>query len=339
MNTEHLQFLKEVLSVKTKTYEETQMVAFLTNYFTMKGYDHYVDAKNNVYVTKGRSDFYPCVISHTDTVHAIRPLNVVEKLGRRPRNTFGQEFNDREDRLILTGIDNRGNPSGIGGDDKCGVYVCLRLLEEFDNLKAAFFVSEETGCHGSKVADPLFFSNVAYTIQFDAPGNRLVSEVCWGIRLFERGSRFFELVSSTLSSYDDFLYQEHPYTDVSQIKQKFDHACINLSCGYYYMHSPHEFVDVEDVERTVCIGRDLIQNLGWEKYDYTFDVEEHNRAITEQRKQNEIIWEQQRKKMREEMKKRIEKRFGKEPPDYLQFLLEDEQDEGDFFDDDDWNFN
>jgi hypothetical protein len=37
-----------------------------------------------------------------------------------------------------------GKPTGIGGDDKCGVYACLELLKELPNLKAAFFVSEET---------------------------------------------------------------------------------------------------------------------------------------------------------------------------------------------------
>jgi putative aminopeptidase FrvX len=57
----------------------------------------------------------------------------------------------------LKAYNDLGNPTGIGGDDKCGVYACLELLKELPNLKAAFFVSEETGCHGSKKADPNFF--------------------------------------------------------------------------------------------------------------------------------------------------------------------------------------
>jgi hypothetical protein len=38
-----------------------------------------------------------------------------------------------------------GSPTGIGGDDKCGVYICLKLLEKIDKIKCAFFVEEEIG--------------------------------------------------------------------------------------------------------------------------------------------------------------------------------------------------
>jgi tripeptide aminopeptidase len=324
MTESHFKLLKQVLSVQTVTRNETKMVQFLVDYFTDRGYPYYLDHMNNVYVTKGQAEYYPCVLAHIDTVHHIKPLNVIETYGRRP-NTFGMKFKDKIERLFLTGVDDKGFPSGIGGDDKCGVYTCLRLLDSMDNIKAAFFVSEETGCWGSREADPAFFEDVGYSIQFDAPGNRLVSEVCSFVRLFDRDSKFFEIISQCLSEFDDFLYQEHPYTDVSQLKQKFDHACLNLSCGYYFMHKPHEFVDVEDVERTVQIGEAILSRLGNVKYYYKEDYEAMRKKREAEWDAKREEWENERQHFLQKWKDDFKKRYGKDmPKDYIALLNDDD---------------
>ena len=78
--------LREVLSVPTKTYQEEKMVEFLVNWLTENNISHFVDEFNNVYATKQESqdlpeDFYfPCVISHTDTVHNIDTINISEEM-------------------------------------------------------------------------------------------------------------------------------------------------------------------------------------------------------------------------------------------------------------------
>ena len=81
--------------------------------------------------------FFTCVISHTDTVHNIEVINVVEEMLPDAQGNV---------KLSLKAYNDDVNPTGIGGDDKCGVYACLELLKELPNVKAAFFVSEETGC-------------------------------------------------------------------------------------------------------------------------------------------------------------------------------------------------
>jgi hypothetical protein len=125
-------------------------------------------------------------------------------------------------------------PTGIGGDDKCGVFACLTLLKELPNLKAAFFVSEETGCHGSRMADSKFFKNVGYGIQFDAPENWMITEKCFGQVLFDRETEFFEKIDKVLTEgmdNDRMQYMVHPYTDVYALRGKFDFSCINFSIG------------------------------------------------------------------------------------------------------------
>jgi len=239
------------------------MVEFLVNWLTENNIDHYVDDKMNVYATKQESselpeDFYfPCVISHTDTVHNIDTINVKEMM---LPNTQGHM------KPSLKAYNDEGKPTGIGGDDKCGVFACLTLLKELPYLKAAFFVSEETGCHGSKSADPEFFENVGYGIQFDAPENWMITEKCFGQVLFDRDSEFFQKVDKVLTEgmvNEDMRYMVHPYTDVYALRGKFNFSCINFSIGYYDYHTSNEYVVIEDVFNGIEMGRKMIEDLGY----------------------------------------------------------------------------
>ena len=264
---------KELLSVPTKTYKETKMVEhIMSSIGDMDGVTITCDEHNNIYATKGTLDegeFYPMFISHTDTVHElVDKIIVKEELISRPY-TFGKTF-DKELVPCLKAYDEKGNPTGIGGDDKCGIYVCLELLKQMDKVKVAFFVSEETGCHGSKNCNVDFLKDVGYCAQYDAPGDHLISLSCSGTQLFDVDGEFFKLaLPSIVKSFkNEMMVQSHPYTDIMQIKQKSDFSCINISCGYYNMHTSNEFVCVDDVVRAIEAGKNLVKDLGFKKYEF-----------------------------------------------------------------------
>jgi putative aminopeptidase FrvX len=275
MKNEQLNRLKEVLSVPTKTYKEDGMVDYIISVLeTIDGVTYYNDPMNNVYATKGTlpdGEFYPMFVAHTDTVHELVDDIVVEEENLEKPPTFGRTFTE-ELNLSLKGYTPQGNPTGIGGDDKCGVFLALELLRTLSHVKVGLFVSEETGCHGSKECDVEFLKDVGYAIQFDAPGNHLVTEVCSGVRLFESKGDFINRIipvfenSMGVSPY----LQSHPYTDVSQIKMKGDFSCINFSCGYYNMHTSSEFVVVKDVEDAFNLAVGVVKELGNTKYEYTY---------------------------------------------------------------------
>jgi di/tripeptidase len=260
----NIDFLKEVLSVPTKTYQEDLMIEFLENWLTENNLPFFTDKHQNIYVTKLTEkvdeDFYfPCVVAHTDTVHKLDVINIREENLPNAQNEL---------KLALKAYNNFDEPTGIGGDNKCGVFACLELLKELPNLKVAFFVSEETGCHGSRNADKDFFKDVGYAIQFDAPENWMVTEICMGTRLFKRDSDFFETCKSVIN--ENFngreKYESHPYTDVYALKNSFDFSCINFSIGYYDYHTKNEYVVVEDVISGIKTGRELIEKLGYKFY-------------------------------------------------------------------------
>jgi tripeptide aminopeptidase len=271
----NLQKFKELLSVSSKTYQEEDMVEYICDELEkIHGVTFYRDNMMNIYATKGtleEGEFYPMFIAHTDTVHnKIDKIVVKEEKLKRPY-TFGKNFDDT---LVdvLKAYDVNDLPTGIGGDDKCGIFICLELLKQLDKVKIGLFVSEETGCHGSSKCDENFLQDVGYITQYDAPGNHLITEICSGVRLFERDGEFFTKTSKVITESfgNEMLVQSHPYTDISQLKKKIDVSCINMSCGYYNMHSPQEFISIEDVKCAIEAGKNMVKELGLKKYEYQY---------------------------------------------------------------------
>ena len=266
---------KELLSVPSKTYQEEDMVEYICNELdSIEGVTYYRDDMMNIYATKGgleEGEYYPMFIAHTDTVHnKVDKIIIKEEKLIRP-NTFGKSFGD--DKVdCLKAYTEDGSPTGIGGDDKCGIFICLELLKQLDKVKIGLFVSEETGCHGSSKCDENFLQDVGYITQYDAPGNHLISEICSGVRLFERDSEFFiktlDIITACFGN--EMLIQSHPYTDISQLKKKIDVSCINISCGYYNMHSNQEFISIDDVCRAIEVGKNMVNTLGYKKYEYEY---------------------------------------------------------------------
>jgi len=261
MNESKLNRLKEVLSIPTHSRDESRMIKYLCKVLNEKGYDYSVDAIGNIFVTKGNTEFFPLFVAHTDTVHRVNENLTIKEYVNGEHN----------DKLCLTGYDCVTNePSGCGGDDKCGVFLALEMLDTLDNVKAAFFISEEIGCIGSKSAvetNPEFFSNVGYAIQYDSPEGDSLSSTLMGKYLFESSSEFTELVGDTIKGAGITKWANHPYTDIWPLLEKFDFCCLNLAAGYYRYHTKHEYVVIDDVQNGYELGLELFEILGESKYE------------------------------------------------------------------------
>jgi len=268
-----LERFKKLLSVPSKTYSEEKMVEHICDVLeTIEGVTFFRDSINNIYATKGsisEGEYYPLFLSHTDTVHSLIDEIVVKEEYLYKPTTFGKSFDDFSHRS-LKAYTTEGLETGIGGDDKAGIFICLELLRNLPTIKVAFFVSEETGCHGSSRCDLNFLSDVGYAVQFDAPGDHLVTEICSGVRLYEKDGDFIKTIRNIYKSVFGFLpmEQSHPYTDVSQLKMKGDFSCINFSCGYYNMHTNKEFVVISDVDSAIKLAEKVYNTLGFQKVPF-----------------------------------------------------------------------
>jgi len=265
----NIDFLKEILSLPSISSNESMVRDYILEFAENNQILSTVDHKGNVYLTKGSEkmtsgEYYPCVVSHMDTVHRSHIEYIINK----------ERLDIVEDDGKLTARHpNTDKQTGIGGDDKCGVYVCLEMFNKFDVLKGAFFVEEEIGMRGSREADDKFFENVGYAIQFDAPSDNWISEVCSGVKLFDQ--EFKEEITQTLNESGYTKFSIDPFTDVNQLATKYDFNCLNLGCGYYRQHTDSEYVVIEEVSNSLKAGEKLITKLGLEKYI-------HNKIVPKQ---------------------------------------------------------
>lgn len=259
-----LNLLISLLQTQSYFGEEERMVDTIVDYLNDKhGSDTSViftvenlpNGHKNVLITKGQVETYPLIIAHIDTVHDIMENN---------------DINIHYDGGgIVYGLNNQGQPTGCGGDDKCGIYIALKMLERVDNIKVGLFGGEEFGCHGSTNADASFFSDVGYAIQFDAPMNNLISESCNGLLLFDRNGDFFEQIEPIIDEYMiDKKFCQHPYTDVWAMKSRFNISCINFSAGYYKYHTKNEYVNLNDLANFTEMGYKIITHLGENRFHF-----------------------------------------------------------------------
>jgi len=275
-------FLKEVLSIPSISGNESMVRDYIIEYAKENGIEYYTDAKGNLYLTKGSDkmtsgEYYPCVVSHMDTVHRSHSELIESKTNLIIESSTYSEGEDGEMTTLIAKHPITKEQTGIGGDDKCGVYVCLEMFERFDVLKGAFFVEEEIGMLGSRQADDKFFENVGYAIQFDAPSSNWISEICSGVKLFDED--FKGEIKETLNECGYTKFSVDPFTDVNQLASKYDFNCLNLGCGYYRQHTNSEYVVVQEVFDSIMVGYKLITKLGIKKY--THKKEEKKSILTE----------------------------------------------------------
>ena len=249
-----LDLLKRLLAVPTCSRQEHRMVEFLLNHVRERGPERCgvatADAWNNVLIRKGNIEPVPLVCAHIDTVHNLAEVEVVQQDG------------------ILVGFDRQNQRRGIGADDKCGIFICLELLERFDNIAVALFAQEEIGYIGAQHADADFFEQVGCALEFDCPATGLVSYSAGGQRLFQNDGAFIKVAMPVLAGRGFVQFQRHPFTDVTGLRQRFAFSCANFSCGYYNWHANNEYVKVADVEESLAMATELIAALGNRRYDY-----------------------------------------------------------------------
>lgn len=237
-----MELLKELYGISAQTHQEKDMIAFVSHRLTDLGVSFTIDKVGNIYATKGKAATFPCIAAHLDEVHQAR-----EK---------GYEVLFVKDEFIIGFNSGKREFNGIGADDKNGIWICLRCLEKYDNLKCVFFVGEEQGCIGSRQADMKFFDDCRFVLQCDRKGNSDFINRIYGDSLCS--SQFLK----------DANLKEHGYkeengmqTDVRTLRDRgLEISCANISCGYYYPHTPHEMTNIEDLKKCRKLVEHIIEN-------------------------------------------------------------------------------
>lgn len=237
-----MELLKQLYKIYSPSNKEWAMTKFILNYVKkLRGCKVEIDDTGNLYITKGNSESYPCIVAHLDQVQRLhsRDFRVIETEGV----IFGYSHKHRRQ-------------EGLGADDKNGLWIALKCLEKYENLKIAFFVCEELGCIGSSRARMDFFEDSRFVIQ---PDRRGYQDIITGIGLTPLCSP--EFLEAT--GYKKFGYREADgmTTDIQVLKENgLAVSCINLSCGYYEPHTDHEFTVKKDLQNCLRLVEHIIEN-------------------------------------------------------------------------------
>ena len=234
--------LKQLFCIHSRSGREGKIRKFIWNWIKQNVPSASIkcDKLGNMYVTKGKSETYPCIVAHLDQVQE-----------RHSKDFIAYEAED-----IIIGFSPRHRrQEGLGADDKVGLWIGLKCLQKYDHLKLCFFVEDEVGCKGSDKADLEFFRDCRFVIEPDRRGaNDLITEIGWTSLCSDE---FLKDIG-----YKNFGYKETEgaMTDVETLKDNgLAVSCINLSCGYYEPHSDKEFIYKPAVSNCLSFVEHIIE--------------------------------------------------------------------------------
>ena len=185
-----------------------------------------------------QGSFPVLLVAHMDTVHKKSPKTFVY---------------DMEKGSV-------SSPQGIGGDDRCGVYMIFEIVKKF-NCSVIFCEDEEIGGVGAdkflrtQLARDLTFN---YAIEFDRKG--------------KNDAVFYECDNP---EFEDFITEEFyttaygTFSDISYLAPFLECAAVNLSCGYYKAHTTDEYVVLKEMQDSIDAACKILERTTEnDKFEY-----------------------------------------------------------------------
>lgn len=157
------------------------------------------------------------------------------------------------------------SPQGIGGDDRCGVYIILTLIDTLPDKHLPHLLlceDEEIGGIGSNK----FVSD-------DIAPDLALKHI---IELDRKGSTEAVYYDCDNAAYKDYIESITGYTegwgsfsDICNLSPYYDIASVNLSVGYYNAHTLNEYVIITEMLHTRGVVEKLVRDShSCKKYAY-----------------------------------------------------------------------
>lgn len=225
-----MKLFKKLAAIYSGSGDEEPMRQYIKRWIrsSVHGVEIVEDEFGNLYVTKGVSETYPCVVAHLDQVQKPYPA----------------DYKVLESSDIIMGYSPSSRKRhGLGADDKCGIWIALKMLKKHEAIKVAFFPGEEVGCIGSSRANMEFFDDVRFVIE---PDRRGAHDLITSIGFMDICSQ--EFIEAIQPEQFGYTAAQGMMTDVEVLKENgLSVSCINLSCGYYSPHTEDEYIVKKDL--------------------------------------------------------------------------------------------
>lgn len=239
-----MKLIEELLTKNQKELKE-----FLFEKMTNHGYDvTRNDAESGYLKCEFSNGHHSLLIAHLDTYNSVVPKRIVVKGN------------------IIVGYDNENERCILGGDDRCGVYIILKLLENGYRPQVLFTEDEENGCLGAKAFknnEEQFLEKIDYCIQIDRcindnPDNYVDYDVS-----NEHFNKFIERLGFDIK-------MTGTSSDVKHIAPYLKIPGVNVCAGYHNEHGADEYINMEVVEKTYSKLQKIYENRNDNvvSYDY-----------------------------------------------------------------------
>ena len=258
-----MELLKQLYTIHSPFYREWPMICFIHEYIRqhVPEADVQMDSWGNLYVVKGEGlkvkdnelKGYPTLVCHLDQVQELHSDDFCVK---------------EEDGTLYGWSEKNQQREGLGADDKNGIWVCLRCLEECQHLKVFMAVGEEKGCIGSNHADMSFFADSLYVLEPDCKGGEEIHTNLKGIPCaspdFEQalldanaplGRRTLATIGTQECSTFNVQYSITPGmgSDIFALTLNgIGVSCANIPAGYHLPHKDDEYTVIAELEHTLA---------------------------------------------------------------------------------------
>jgi len=201
---------------------QKELKHYLAGYLKNAGYDT-VKRKGFLYA---EGEIPVLLVAHLDTVHNEAPSIICRS---------------EDGRYLMS-------PQGIGGDDRCGVYMILQIISQV-RCHVLFCEDEEVGGRGARAFEGSGLKvDVNYIVEMDRRGNN--DAVFYGCD----NPDFTRFVCSF-----GFKEATGSFSDISVVAPYLKTAAVNISAGYYNEHRLHEMIDSfamqNNIERIVQMAQ------------------------------------------------------------------------------------
>lgn len=258
-----MRLLSQLYSIHSETFREWPMICFVRDYIraNIPSATVRMDRFGNLYIKKGSDEGgLPTLACHMDQVQSIHSGDFTVR---------------EEDGMIYGWSESNGRREGLGADDKNGIWICLKCLEQCDKLKVFMAVGEEKGCYGSNRADMSFFKDSLYILEPDCKEGKDIHVVLRGIP-----SASEDFVEVLKAGDNGFEITPGGSTDIRALTlNNVGVSCANIPVGYHNPHKDDEYTFVSELMHSFEYIRDFVSKVK-EKFPHTF-IFETQRIIQE----------------------------------------------------------
>lgn len=176
------------------------------------------------------------LVAHMDTVHKTKCTEIINENGKL------------------------SSPQGIGGDDRCGIYMIMNVIKELHCSVLLTEDEEKGGIGANKFAKSAHIKNlnVNYMIEFDRKG-------CCDAVYYSCDNKDFKTFVKETTGMKEAM---GTYSDISTLMPAAKLAGVNFSCGYYNAHTVSEYVVFDEMEDVISAAKNMIKEPCEKPFEY-----------------------------------------------------------------------